>query len=196
MEISPEKKQESQRNLVSTIKFCAVFCPLLLVCTAPIWFKARTQIPIYHRDCRSALTVTAPVLSSLPCYDETATARLQSYYGRGGVRDEQEVLLTFPDGRTTSMQADGDSNKWWNESEVDGSCLAEIWHGEIRSVFRPGVKILSKQNPELDGDTESFMVYIVMPGTLTLGFWFGLFVLWQRGDLFKKENKQTYGNSF
>ena len=151
MQISPEKKQEARKNLVSTVKFNAVFCPLLLVYGVPLWFKAHAEIPVYRRGCRSAPTVTAPAPISIPCYHEIATAQLQSYYGRGGVRNDQEVCLTFSDGRTSSTQPDGNSNTWWNASEVDGPCLAEVWHGEIRAVLKPGAKILSKENPELHG---------------------------------------------
>jgi len=186
MEISPEKKQKAQENLVSTVKFCAVFCPLLLAYAAPIWFKARAEIPIYHRDCRSAPTVTAPAPSSYPCYNEMATAQLQSYYSRGGSRNDQNVLLTFLDGRTASIQANSELNKWWTNLEVDGPCLTEVWHGKIRAVLKPSAKIFAMHNPELDGDTLSLMVNVIFPGTLTLGVWIGLFVLWQKGDLSKK----------
>jgi len=188
MQISPEKKQEARKNLVSTVKFNAVFCPLLLVYGVPLWFKAHAEIPIYHRDCRSAPTVIGPLPSSYPCYHEIATAQLQSYCGRSGGRDGQKVCLTFSDGRTSSTQPDGNSNTWWNASEVDGPCLAEVWHGEIRAVLKPGAKILSKENPELRGDTSALMGFVVFPSALTLGVWIGLFVLWQKGDLSKMKN--------
>lgn len=185
MEISPEKKQKAQENLVSTVKFWAVFCPLLLVFGASVWFKAHAEIPNYHRDCRSAPTVATPAPSSFPCYNEVATAQLQNYYSRGGGRSDQELLLTFLDGRTASMQADSDSNRWWTSSEVDGPCLTEVWHGIIRAALKPNAKILSKQNPERDGNTSSLIYYVVVPGTLTLTVWVGLFVLWQKGYLSK-----------
>ena len=185
MRISPEKKQEARKNLVGTVKFLSVFCPLLLVCAAPIWLKARAEIPIYHHDCHSAPTVTAPAPSSSPCYDEIATAQLQSYYSRGGGRNDQQILLTFLDGRTASMQADSDSNKWWNDFEVNGPCLTEVWHGKIRAVLKPNAKILSQHNPDLDGSTKAFIVDVIGPGITVLCAWIGLFVLWQKGDLSK-----------
>ncbi len=186
MEISPEKKQKAQENLVSTVKFWAVLCPLLLIYGVPHWAKAHAEIPIYHRDCRSAPTVTAPAPSSVPCYNEVATAQLQSYYSRGGSRNDQNVLLTFLDGRTASMPVDSDSNKWWISSEVDGPCLTEVWQGKIRAVLKPSAKVFATHNPELDGDTLFLMVDVIFPSMLTLVVWVGLFVLWQKGDLSKK----------
>lgn len=178
-----QKKQDARKNLIGTLKFGAVAMPLLMVYAAPPYFRAYTQIPIYHADCRSALTVNT-VQSSGPCHYETATGQLKNYYsGRTARLDSQDVLLSFPDGRTAKVEIDHEPGTHWTHSQVDGLCSVEVWHGQTTAVLRPGARILLQHNPELEGGTTAVIVAVLGPGTLSLVCWTYLFALWKRGDL-------------
>jgi len=155
----------------------------------PSWFKAHQQIPVYQRDCSLAPTVVNTPLSSPPCFYQNATAQLKSSYDSRGNHNSQDVLLDFPDGRTATMEVDGEPGTWWTASQIDGSCIVEKWHNNITAVLKPGTRVLSRQNPELLGGTilEALGLIIV---AITLGLWAYLFILWKQGDL-STEKRRT-----
>lgn len=191
MKISQEKKQAAHKKLINTCKLWAVLGPLMLIYTAPPWLKSHSQIPVYHDECRSAQTVASPPLSSLPCYCETATAHLKSHYDHRGNHNVQDVLLNFPGGQTATMEVDGKTGIWWTNSQVDGSCLTEIWHGDITAVLKPGTRILSRQNPELLGSITLGLCNLIL-GALTLGIWVYLLIMWQQGHLSSGKKEATF----
>ena len=172
-----QKKQNARRSLVGSVKFGSVALPLMLILTAPPWFKAHAQIPVYQRDCRSAPLVGDWRTASTPCYLEAAVGHLKIHH-KGG----QDLLLDFPDGRSEKLGVDGEI---WTHAQADGSCSVERWHGQITAVLRPGAKMLARHNPELDGGSGQGL-FLAFVSAFMLSLWAYAFILWKRGDLKQK----------
>ena len=174
-----KSKQKFVEQLPGTCKFWGIALPLLLIYIGPIFFKAYREIPVYEQDCAIAPTVSGTPVFSAPCYQETAIATLTNHYDVRGRHNYQDISFDFPDGKTAFMQIDGNPGIWKTETEVNGVCTVECWHGTITAMFKSGTKILSKENPELKGNIV-FGLLILFLTMSTIGCWLYLLLSGQR----------------
>lgn len=158
MNISPEKKQERQKNLISTLKFFAVVYPLLLVYGGKHFFRAWVDAPAYRRDCSSAALEPSSSPQG-PCYYTAANATLVTTYDRRGRTDSQDIKLAY-DGKVSEVETDHDPlqvsptirDPRLSDQSVNGPCLFEVWHEKIMLVIiKSGAKIQTNDNPTLQG---------------------------------------------
>lgn len=152
---SDQKKTSSSKRKsifgdLPTVRFWAIFAPIVFVYLANSYWHALREVPAYRASCGKAY-LSKTMDSTQPCYYEPATARLSNYYDSRNRIDSQDIVLTFPDNRTGSMQI-GDrrsfSDPWFPADLVDGNCLAEIWHGHVSAIIKDNRKIYSNFNPQ------------------------------------------------
>ncbi|MBV9850300.1 MAG: hypothetical protein JO250_11545 [Armatimonadetes bacterium] len=183
--IRQQKKEEAERHLISTLKFCVIFLPLvLLYCTAN-QLSARREDRQYDRDCpqRNAPAINA-AQADAPCTYTRETAYLNDVTDSRGRTQEEEVHLTDASGVRTTVTLDH-APTWGNwsikdnrlsPSVVDGPRLVERWHGKVTSIYTATLKLTSSDNPDLRYGG----VFFQLMSLLFLLFLISCMLLWRK----------------
>jgi len=158
MKLSPEQKQEGQKNLISSMKFFAVACPCVLVYAGIPLFHAMVDAPAYRHDCSNAAIAPSFSPSNAPCYYVAASSILVTDRDHRGRVDSQDIQLAY-DGKVSEIETDHDpilvspsvADPRLSDQSVNGPCLFEVWHNKIVLVIiKSGARIQVRNNPEIE----------------------------------------------
>lgn len=168
---APSKNRGDADKVFSIYKYWPLIIPLIIfIYATSIYLQARTRVPLYRQDCSSALLSSASVISGQPCIYKTANAGLRNTYTGRGIRDGQDIELSFPDGSETSLviaTVDNSMNYGHlTEAQVNGTYTVEIWHGKVTTIINAKHRINSVDNPEQKGSNSIGFILLLLPLSL------------------------------
>ncbi len=156
--IRQQKREASEKNLLSTLRFWVIVLPLLLLYCTTKQLHAKIEANRYEQECsqRNAPTV-GPGQEDTPCIYTQEMASLNEVDDSKGRTEDEEIQLTDASGNLTSVLL-GRNPTWDNmaikdnrltPSVVDGPCLVERWHGTVTTIYTRTLKLTSHDNPDL-----------------------------------------------